>query len=112
MTSPDRQMPFGMPVRVVLGAVAILLALFLGSSLLVGSIEYGSCAGRMSRNCNGVALTTPLELAVGTTHLGTLLFALTGLALRPMVLLRRQVLVPTIVAFVLAHLAVVAIMLA
>jgi hypothetical protein len=92
-----------MILRVLCGAVAGLLALYLGAGLVAGDIEYGSCPGRMSKNCNATHLTSPLELTVGTLHFGALLFAAGSIALRPAFFLRKPVIVSTVIVFVAAH---------
>ena len=92
-----------MVVRVLCGVAAALLGFYLCAGLLAGDIEYGICGGRMSKNCNAMHLTSPLELTTGTLHLGSLLFAMGCLALRPTFFLRKQVLVSTLLVLVVAH---------
>jgi hypothetical protein len=101
-----------MPVRIFCAVLFVLLALYLGSGLLAGDIKYGQCAGRMSKNCNTIHLDTPLELTVGALHLGTLLFALGSLALKPEFFMRRRVLLGTLAVFLLAHFALIILTLA
>jgi hypothetical protein len=62
---------------------------------------------RMSKNCNTLELTTPSELLIGLLHLGTLSFALGCLAIRPQFFLRKEVLAPTIVLFLITHLSLI-----
>lgn len=98
-TAPDRP-PYGRPVQVLFGLIAALLALFLGHGLWKGDIAYGLCAGRMSRHCDALHLTAPLDLLLGTVHLGSLLFALLGLACAPRFILRKPVLLATAAVFI------------
>jgi hypothetical protein len=94
-------------VRGFSGMIFALLTLYLVNDLIDGSIEYGICGGRMSKNCNTLELTTPIELLIGLLHLGTLSFALGCLAIRPQFFLRKEVLAPTIVLFLIAHLSLI-----
>jgi len=105
----DPRAPFWKLVRPLCALLFLALGAYLVRGLADGALEYGSCPGRMSRNCNVERLTSPTALALGTLHIASLLLAFAATAIRPAWFFRRPVLIATAATLVGSYLMLVAI---